>query len=132
MSERKLRITVDGKSYDVRVEILDDGLDATAQPPLRIPAISEHAPPPAPEVSKPSSSPPTQSAGQSVNAPLGGTVVKIHVQQGQSVSSGQTLVTLEAMKMNTDINAPADGTVASIRTTEGATVGEGDVLLELS
>lgn len=49
-----------------------------------------------------------------VPAPLAGTVAKILVAEGDAVKAGQVLLTLEAMKMETEINAPADGTVKGI------------------
>jgi acetyl-CoA carboxylase biotin carboxyl carrier protein len=60
-----------------------------------------------------------------------GTVWKIEVSVGQSVSSGQTLVILESMKMEMPVESPGDGEVKEIRCKESQPVSEGDVLLVL-
>ncbi|MDV7145684.1 biotin/lipoyl-containing protein, partial [Tropicimonas sp. TH_r6] len=64
--------------------------------------------------------------------PLAGTVVSVDVSVGQKVSQGDTLLVLEAMKMNTNIGAPSDGTVTAVNVAAGATVTEGQVLVTLS
>ena len=58
-----------------------------------------------------------------------GTIVKILVEEGQEVTSGEGLLVLEAMKMENQINAEADGTVTELKVAAGDTVGGGDVLL---
>ena len=61
-----------------------------------------------------------------------GNILDVKVAQGQMVAAGQTLVILEAMKMENEIQAPVDGTVASINVTKGSTVESGAVLVVLS
>jgi oxaloacetate decarboxylase alpha subunit len=73
-----------------------------------------------------------QANGKHVNAPLSGNVFKILVSPGQSVTAGERVIVLEAMKMETDISAPQAGTVAEVRVEEGDAVGVDDVLLVLS
>jgi acetyl-CoA/propionyl-CoA carboxylase biotin carboxyl carrier protein len=63
-----------------------------------------------------------------VSAPMQGTIVKVLVSAGDTVEVGQSLLVLEAMKMDTHINAEATGTVAEVRVAAGDTVGTGDVL----
>ncbi len=70
-------------------------------------------------------------AGQAVPAPLAGTIFKINVAEGQHVSSGDVIMILEAMKMETEVRSPADGTVQAIQVKEGDTVQVGDSLLTL-
>lgn len=60
-----------------------------------------------------------------------GTVWKIEVKVGQSVSAGDTLVIIESMKMEMPVEAPQSGTVAEIRCAEAQPVNEGDVLVVL-
>jgi biotin carboxyl carrier protein len=60
-----------------------------------------------------------------------GTVLDVKVKEGDSVTNGQVLVVLEAMKMENEIFAPADGTVASVNVGKGASVNAGDVLVSL-
>lgn len=66
-----------------------------------------------------------------VAAHITGTVWKIEVNVGQSVSAGDTLVILESMKMEMPVEAPESGTVAEIRCRETQPVNEGDVLVVL-
>jgi acetyl-CoA carboxylase biotin carboxyl carrier protein len=66
-----------------------------------------------------------------VAAHITGTVWKIEVKVGQKVSSGDTLVILESMKMEMPVEAPEDGTVKEIRCKESQPVNEGDVLVVL-
>ncbi len=66
-----------------------------------------------------------------VAAHITGTVWKIEVKVGDKVSSGQTLVILESMKMEMPIEAPEDGTVKEIRCKESQPVNEGDILVVL-
>jgi biotin carboxyl carrier protein len=61
-----------------------------------------------------------------------GTVLKINVAVGDTVSEGQAVVILEAMKMENEIAAPSSGTVASIVVSQGASVNSGDVLITLN
>ncbi len=72
------------------------------------------------------------SGGEPIDAPLAGNVLKIEVRVGQRVSSGDTLIILEAMKMETSISAPQDGTITSVEVHEGSSVAVGDTLLTLN
>ena len=67
-----------------------------------------------------------------VNAHITGTVWKIEVKEGESVSEGQTVVILESMKMEMPVEAPSSGTVEKILCTEGQAVNEGDALVTLA
>ena len=64
-----------------------------------------------------------------ISAPMQGTIVKVLVAAGDTVEVGQSVLVLEAMKMENHINAEKSGTVAEVRVAEGDTVGTGDVLL---
>ena len=68
----------------------------------------------------------------SLAAPMPATVRKINVRPGAVVKKGETLLVLEAMKMELPVRAPADGTVASVRCREGELVQAGAVLVELA
>ena len=115
-------------------------------PPSRqvIPPTPEPAPPapaqPAPTPPAPTPSAPTPPApvppgapagGCTVTAPLPGTILDIRVGPGQAVKTGQTVVTMEAMKMEHEILAEADGTVARILVTKGNVVETGTALIQL-
>ncbi|MEQ8439846.1 MAG: acetyl-CoA carboxylase biotin carboxylase subunit [Ilumatobacter fluminis] len=64
-----------------------------------------------------------------VAVPMQGTIVKVLVEVGQEVTTGQGVVVLEAMKMENQINADKDGTIAEIKVSPGDTVGGGDVVV---
>ena len=134
---KKLRITVEGKTYEVEVEILGSRIASVA--PAAAPAAA-----PAPVASAPVSAPvaapapaPKKAAlapagANDIVCPLAAVVVAGNVKEGQQVKAGDLLVTLEAMKMNTPVNSPADGTVSKICVSAGQSVNEGEVLLSLS
>ena len=67
-----------------------------------------------------------------VAVPMQGTIVKVLVEVGQEVTTGQAVVVLEAMKMENQINADKDGTIAEIKVAPGDTVGGGDVVVVIS
>ncbi|MBC9958151.1 biotin carboxylase N-terminal domain-containing protein [Yimella sp. cx-51] len=69
--------------------------------------------------------------GDSVTAPMQGTIVKIAVEDGATVSSGDTIVVLEAMKMEQPITAHKDGVVTGLKAAIGETVSAGSVLAEI-
>lgn len=123
---KKLRITVDGKAYDVVVESLDDPTGA-APAPARSPVRAAVT---APAVSA-SKAPATVGPG-AVVSPLAGRIVSVDCTPGQQVEAGATLVTLEAMKMNTLIHANAPGRVSEIFVKPGDAVEEGQTLLVVS
>jgi len=127
---KTLRITLEGKTYDVAVEVLGENAapvpvaPAPAPPPLA-PVASAPAPAPAPAAPAPAAG-----AG-AVLSPMAGQVMKIKVAVGTAVSANQEVVVLEAMKMETPIYASAAGTVQAISVKEGDAVAEGQVLLTI-
>jgi biotin carboxyl carrier protein len=137
---KKLRVTVEGKVYEVIVEILDDAGSPLPSAPAQVgaapaapaqPAASIYAPPiPAPAPTPRASSGPA-TAGD-IPSPLAGKVVSIDVKPGQSVAEGAQVATVEAMKMNTYIYAPRAGTIGAILVNPGDGVEEGSVLLRLA
>lgn len=124
---KRLRITVEGKAYEVAVEVLDD--DGAA------PAPATSAPVRRAQVTAPAATarPAAPAAGGpgSVPSPLAGKVVSVDCKAGQVVKSGEKIVTLEAMKMNTVVSAPADGTVKEIHIAAGDAVEEGQALITI-
>lgn len=122
--KKTLRVTIDGKLYQVAVEMPDEPKPATAS---AVPAAPTAAAPventPAPAS--------TSSAHQpgDIVSPLAGRVVSIGAQVGQDVKEGDNVLTLEAMKMNTFVFAPKAGKIKEVKTTVGASVMEGQVLL---
>ena len=132
---KRLRVTVDGNSYDVTVELPDEtSAPAVAAAPVT-PAIAAPVPAPAaPVTPKPAPAPvaPSGPAGPGdVQSPLAGRVTAVVVTVGQEVKEGDHLLTLEAMKMNTFVFAPKSGKVTEVKTAVGATVEEGQALVKI-
>ena len=127
---KQLRVTVDGKAYEVTVEVLGDSGDAPALRNGNSGALTEStsvAAPQAPAAQK------VQPAAQdgSVVSPMSGSIIKVLVKNGDRVSAGQELIILEAMKMETPISAPSDGVVSDLVVSAGMAVEEGQALLKL-
>mgnify|MGYP001508180551 FL=1 len=70
-------------------------------------------------------------AGDAVVAPMQGTIIKVNVEEGQEVQVGETVVVLEAMKMENPVKATKSGTVTGLDVEEGKSVSKGDPLMEL-
>lgn len=118
----KLKVTVDGTVYDVEVDV-----EAEA-----VPALGSFMFSPTGGGAMPSPPSAASAAGSenALRAPLAGTIRRVDVAVGDTVSSGQVLMTMEAMKMETEVTAPQDGTIAAIPVSAGTPVQGGDVLLE--
>ncbi len=132
---KKLRITVDGRVFDVTVEQAED--TAPGSPvPVAAPVASVSTPVTAPVSPAPVAAPaPTHAHAAApagaVCSPLAGKVVSIDVQVGASVAVGAQLATIEAMKMNTFVYAERAGKVTGITAKPGDAVEEGGPLLVL-
>ena len=128
----KYKITLNNRVYEVEVEagkaMLLDEYEAVA-PAVAAPASA--APVAAPEAAPAAPAAPAAvtGAGETVNAPMPGTILKVNVTQGQAVKEGDILCVLEAMKMENDIIAPKSGTVTQVVTSKGASVSSGDPLV---
>jgi methylmalonyl-CoA carboxyltransferase small subunit len=126
----KLNITVDNKKYEVEVEVADNAAPLAVAPRLdtsvRIPAAPVNGAPAAP---KPADSGPVNE-DKVCRSPVSGIVVRVSSQVGQKIQSGDTLLVLEAMKMETNITAPTAGKIAKINVAQGDAVQGGAVLVE--
>lgn len=126
---KQLRITIEGKTYEVTVESVET-LKGSAPAPAPAPAAAA-APAPTPAAA-PAPAPAAAPAGEGdVASPLAAVVVEVHVAPGATVNAGDKLITLEAMKMNTFVNAPAGGTVSAVNVKAGDSVEEGQALLKI-
>lgn len=102
------RVMIGGELYRVRVE------DERTR---RLALANRQPPPPSGEIA--------------LKAPIPGLVVRVMVEPGETVHAGQSLVILEAMKMENELRAPRAGTVHEVRVADGDTVDQGQVLLTL-
>ena len=126
----KYQINLNGRVYEVEVEattaMLLSEYEAVAPAPVAAAAPAEAAPtvpaaaPAAPAVT---------GAGEAVNAPMPGNILKVNVNVGDKVKAGTVLVVLEAMKMENEIMAPKDGTVTQVLVSKGSTVDTGAPLV---
>ena len=71
-------------------------------------------------------------AGEVIKSPMPGNILKIECTQGQQVKEGDTLIVLEAMKMENDVTATKSGTVAQIAVTKGQVVETGTPLVVIA
>lgn len=129
---KQYKITVNGITYDVQV---DEVANAGVAPVAAAAASPAVAPTPA-ETPAPAQTPaPTatsQGEGNPVTSPMPGTILKVLVSVGQAVKSGETLVILEAMKMENEIKADTDGTITGVNVSVGENVDSGKVLLTIA
>ena len=114
-------VEVNGTPYTVEME-------QAPQPakPVVKPVANKPAPAPATPVSKPAATP---SGKSGVKSPLPGVILEIKVKVGDVVKRGQTVIILEAMKMENNINADKDGTITAINVNKGDSVLEGTDLV---
>lgn len=116
----------DDKLVDLETVATAAPVAAPAPKPAAAPAPKAEAPKaaPAPKADVPV-------GGKKVTSPLPGSVIKVLVSEGQAVKKGDTLLTLESMKMENAIMAECDGTVSKIVVSAGQTVMQEDLLLIL-
>jgi len=122
---KNLIVTVNGVAYNVTVE---EGTGAPVAP-----AAPAAAPAPAPAAAPAAPAAPAGAAGSVVvNAPMPGNILDVKVKPGDSVKAGDTLLILEAMKMENEISAPQDGTITSIDVRKGDVVDSGALLCTMN
>ena len=124
----KLNITIDGNTYEVEVEAVESNAPAprsrnfpVGPAPVRVPA----APSPGPTENQP------LDEKKICRSPVSGIVIKVAAQVGQSLQTGDVLLVMEAMKMETNITAPGPGKIVEIHAHEGDSVQSGQVVVEL-
>ena len=134
----KYTATLNGKQYEVELERIDayepmpryGEAPAAAPAPVAAPAAPAPAPAPAAPAPAPAAAPAT--GATTVEAPMPGKILNINLSAGQAVKFGETVIVMEAMKMETEIVAPADGTVAQILVKAGDAVDTGAALVTLN
>ena len=129
----KLQIGVDGKSYEVEVEVIEDD-----EMP-RLPNFGPYQPfqtsvPSSPAALKqPAAAVETEVAEEKVSrSPVAGVVIKVNVKPGQQIKANDLLMVLEAMKMETNITASGDGEVKAVRVAQGDPVKVNQILVEFA
>ncbi len=136
---RKFKITVEGEAFEVEVEELGGVVSRVESEREKRREIvrSQSSVPAAPSSPKPSPPPaaPTPTAPSTdrgtVTAPMPGTIISIHVKVGGEVKKGDTLLMLDAMKVQNEIHAPRDGKVKELYVSEGTYVKTKQALVAL-
>ena len=118
----KLRINVEGTTYDVEVDVLPEGAEFRSDEEPEMPAAVGHPPPPSDVI-----------PGDKIcRSPIAGSVVSVSVAPGLRVRRDDPVVTIEAMKMQTAIGAPMDGIVEAVPVKPGDSVKPGQILCRLA
>ena len=126
------RVEVNGIPFEVTMHgssLVEEDLPTVSTEGAAAPAAPAAAP-----AAEPAAAPAAKGAagaGTPVKAPLPGVVTKVLVQNGQSVKKGETVLVLEAMKMENNINAECDGAITGICVAPGDSVKEGTTLLTI-
>ena len=128
----KLQIAVDGKTYELEVEVVED--DAFPRHPnygpyTPIPATVQSSPMPSAKA-QPEASEANVEEAKVCRSPVAGVVIKVNVQVGQEIKTDDLIMVLEAMKMETNVTAPGSGKVKNIKVQPGDAVKMNQVLVE--
>lgn len=125
------KMNVNGVLFDVEIlgAPLTEG-DLPEAATAAAPAAAAPAPTPAAAAPAPAAKG-AAGAGTPINAPLPGVVTKVLVAAGQAVKKGETVVVLEAMKMENNITAECDGSVTGVCVAAGDSVMEGTTLVTI-
>jgi len=133
---KKLLITVNGKRYEVDVEVVQDDDAAETQVAFRPPprAVDSYVTPPTAPIPIPTTGT-SKSRGpggdkKALTSPINGVVLEIPVKEGDTVNQNAVLFVLEAMKMKTNISSPQNGKIKSIKVSVGDKIEAGQVLLQ--
>jgi len=122
---RIYNIQVNGKKYEVKV------MGITEVEPVEVKTVKGEVPAKAEAPKAAPAAPAASGKGEPVLAPMQGNILNVMVKVGDSVKAGQTIIILEAMKLENEIKAPRDGVVSSIAVSKGQAVNNKAVLLTL-
>ncbi|MCL4813202.1 MAG: acetyl-CoA carboxylase biotin carboxyl carrier protein subunit [Vicinamibacteraceae bacterium] len=136
LTAERATVVVDGTEYSVdlvqlgrRSAPLDSARGARGPGAAAAPGPPAAASVPAPA---PRTSPPARGGEGGIVAPMPGLVLSIAAREGDAVAAGQTLLVMEAMKMENALIAPYAGTVSKIYVREGDSIAEGDLLIDVA
>ena len=132
----KYEYKVQGVDYEVEIEDVEGNIAKVSVNGIPFEVEMKQPIKAAPKVKKVEAAKPVKpaaepGAGAKVTSPMPGTITDIKVTVGQAVHTGETVVVLEAMKMQNNIEAENDGTVTSVMVKQGDTVMEGTVLVTI-
>ena len=142
---KEYKYTIEGNKYEVAINEVNDttakvtvnGAEYTVEwekpveekPVVKVkPAVAKPTAPTTPATAAPVAAP---VSGNAIKTPLPGVIIDVKVNVGDTVTKGQTVVVLEAMKMENNINADRDGKVVAIQVAKGDTVADGAALIVL-
>ena len=142
---KEYKYTINGNKYDVAINEVNDttakvtvnGEEYTVEwekPVEEKPVVKVQPVAAKPTAAKAPAAQPAAAAavsGHAIKTPLPGVIIDVKVNVGDTVAKGQTVVVLEAMKMENNINADRDGKVTAIQVAKGDTVADGAVLIVL-
>ena len=127
----KYKVTLNGRTYEVEVEagkaILLDEYEAVAPAPVAAAPVAASEAPVAATAAPVASV--VTAAGETVAAPMPGTILGVNVKEGDAITAGQVLCILEAMKMENEIKAPKAGTIKQVLVSRGQSVETGAPLV---
>ena len=141
---KEYRYTIDGNKYEVAINEVNDttakvtvnGAEYTVEwekpveekPVVKVQPVA--AKPAAAAAATPAAAPAAAPVnGHAIKTPLPGVIIDVKVNVGDTVKKGDTVVVLEAMKMENNINADRDGKVTAVQVAKGDTVADGAVLI---
>ena len=125
------KVNVNGIPFEVELQQPINAAQAITRPKVSAPkSAPAAAPAAATSVAAPAAAP-VAGNGTSVKSPLPGTITAVNVKVGDKVNNGDTVVVLEAMKMQNNIEAETTGTITSVAVSAGDSVMEGSVLVTI-
>jgi methylmalonyl-CoA carboxyltransferase small subunit len=125
----KLKITIDGKVYEVEVDVSEPEAPQPGYVPPAGAQVARVPAAPAAHVGRPASAP-VADESKVCRSPIAGVVVRVSAQAGQAIQANDVLLVLEAMKMETVITSPVAGKVARVNVNASDAVQSGQVLVE--
>jgi methylmalonyl-CoA carboxyltransferase 1.3S subunit len=128
----KLQIGIDGKKYEVEVEVLED--DATPRMPnfgpYPVVPVTVQSTLPSAASAQPQAADESAADDKLCRSPVAGVITKVNVAPGQAMQADELMVVLEAMKMETNITSAVAGKVKNVRVAQGDSVKVNQVVVE--